>query len=78
MPKSLTERVDDLLARSDPLERLAFLIDVRERTPQLRADALGEALALGLTRYRVAKELGVSTQAVQAWEATPKRKRKRP
>ena len=78
MPKSLTERVDDLLARSDPLERLAFLIDIRERTPQLRADALGELLADGWTRYAVAKELGVSAQAVQQWPATLKRKRRKP
>ena len=77
MAKTLSEKVDDLLARADPIDRLAFLIDIRERTPQLRADALGEALALGLTRYGVAQELGVTPQAVGQWEATPVRKRSR-
>lgn len=74
MAKSLTEKVDDLLGRAEPLEVLEFLGDVRTRTPELRAGALGMLLAAGWTRYAIAQELGITPQAVQAWDAKKPRK----
>jgi hypothetical protein len=76
--EDLTTRVVGTIARADPLERLRFLIDVRDQTPALRAAALGELLEEGWSRYAVAGELGVTPQAVQAWDATSPRKRRKP
>jgi hypothetical protein len=74
MAKDLTTRVMELIDKADPLERLRFLLEIREETPAIRAVALGELLEQGLTRYRVAQELGVTPQAVQVWDAAAPRK----
>jgi hypothetical protein len=75
--KNLTDRVLGLLEKADPIDRLRLLIELRELTPGLRADALGELLADGWTRYAVAQELDVTPQAVQAWNATRPKRSKR-
>lgn len=76
--KTFTDEVLALIRKGDPLERLQFLLDIRDETPELRAIALGELLDDGWSKYAVAKELGLSPQATQAWRAAgPKRGRKR-
>lgn len=52
---------------ADPLARLRELRDLPARIPQLRREAVTELLAQGWTRSQIARELGISRQAVQEW-----------
>jgi hypothetical protein len=65
--RDLHARVLAILGESEPLDRLRFLLEIRESTPALRDDALSELEASGWTRYRIADDLGVSRQAVYRW-----------
>ena len=78
MPKNLTERVMTLLENADPLDRLRFMLDISDATPELRAQALAALLADGWTRYAIAAELGLTNQAVYAWKLPVAKKRTRP
>lgn len=52
---------------ADPLARLRELRDLPARIPQLRREAVSELLAQGWTRGQIARELGISRQAVYEW-----------